>query len=248
MASQRLPGKPLHLIAGRPLIAWVWDRVATLDALHDCVIATDTELVAEACRQLGAPVVMTEPTHTSGTDRVAEVAQREEYQDYGIVVNVQGDEPFVTGEQVAEAIEQVRQGCDVGTIATPVRSLEAWTDPGVVKVARRSDGAALYFSRAPIPWKRDGAPTAAELSSETYLRHVGVYAFTRAALQRWTSLPAGELEEIERLEQLRPLAAGLRIGVGIVAHAEGGIDTPEDATRVEARLQSRGVRQNSTGR
>jgi 3-deoxy-manno-octulosonate cytidylyltransferase (CMP-KDO synthetase) len=126
--------------------------------------------------------------------------------------------------------------------------MEAWTDPGVVKVARRSDGAALYFSRAPIPWKRAGAPDADELASEMYLRHVGIYAFTRDALRRWTLLPACELEDIERLEQLRPLAAGLRIGVGIVPQAEGGIDTPEDVRRVEARLLSQGVRQNSTGR
>ena len=230
------------------MIAWVWDRVAALDALHACVIATDTEQIAETCRQLGAPVVMTAATHASGTDRVAEVAERDEYQGYGIVVNVQGDEPFVTSEQVTGAIDQVRQGCDIGTIATPVRSMEAWTDPGVVKVARRSDGAALYFSRAPIPWKRAGAPTENELASEAYLRHVGIYAFTREALRRWTLLPTGQLEEIERLEQLRPLAAGMRIGVAIVPHAEGGIDTPQDALRVEARLQLRRVRQNSTGR
>jgi 3-deoxy-manno-octulosonate cytidylyltransferase (CMP-KDO synthetase) len=246
LASQRLPGKPLHLIAGRPLIAWVWESVAKLDALNACVIATDSEPVAETCRQLGAPVVMTALTHTSGTDRVAEVAEREEFQDYGIVVNIQGDEPFVTSEQVGTAIDQVRQGCDIGTIATPVRSMEAWTDPGVVKVARRSDGAALYFSRAPIPWKRDGTPDARELASEAYLRHVGVYAFTRQALRSWTALPTGELEDIERLEQLRPLAAGLRIGVGIVRQAEGGIDTPEDVRRVEARLQTLGYGKTQT--
>jgi len=248
LASKRLPGKPLHPIAGRPLIAWVWERVATLDALDACVVATDSEAIAETCRILDAPVVLTSPAHVSGTDRVAEVAGGEEFANYEIVVNVQGDEPFVTNEQVGAAVQQVRQGCDVGTVATPVRSLEAWTDPAVVKVARRSDGAALYFSRAPIPWKRDGEPDERELASDAFLRHVGVYAFTRRALARWASLPAGELEEIEKLEQLRPLAAGFRIGLGIVSHAENGIDTIEDARRAEARLRARSQRIISTGR
>ncbi len=239
MASQRLPGKPLHPIAGRPLIAWVWERVAELDALDACVVATDAEPIAALCRTLGAPVVMTRSSHPTGTDRVAEVARRDEYREYGIIVNIQGDEPFVTAEQVESAVAQVRGGSDIGTVATPMQSLEAWKDPSVVKVARRPDGAALYFSRAPIPWKRDGEPDTTDLRSGAYLRHVGIYAFTQDALARWTALPPGALEEIERLEQLRPLAAGLRIGVGIVPFAEGGIDTLDDVRRAESRLATR---------
>lgn len=238
LASQRLPGKPLHPIAGRPLIAWVWDRVSSMDVVDACVVATDADAVAEACASFGASAEMTAAHHASGTDRVAEVAARETWADYGIVVNVQGDEPFVTAEQVEAAVAEVRRGRHIGTAATPVRTLAAWRDPAVVKVARRSDGAALYFSRAPIPWKRDGEPSEAELSTDTYLRHVGVYAFTQPALRRWTTLPAAELEEVERLEQLRALAAGLSIGVGLVERAEGGIDTPADVERAEARLRA----------
>lgn len=249
LASERLPGKPLHPIAGRPLIAWVWERVAALDALDACVIATDAEAVADTCRSLGAPVVLTAPTHASGTDRVAEAAARPEFLGYDIIVNIQGDEPFVTEGQVAAAIGEVRRGYDVGTVAAPVGTLAAWRDPSVVKVARRPDGAALYFSRAPIPWKRDGEPDGTELASARYLRHVGIYAFTRGALERWTRLPEGELEQLERLEQLRALAAGMRIGVGVVEAAEGGIDTPEDARRAEARLRQheRGPFQEGAG-
>lgn len=240
LASQRLPRKPLHSIAGRPLIAWVWDRVSGMRVLDACVVATDADEVEEACAAIGARVVRTATTHASGTDRAAEVVARAEYSDYGIVVNAQGDEPFVTEEQVGAAIEEVRKGSDVGTVATPVGSGEAWTDPAVVKVTRRSDGAALYFSRAPIPFKRDGSPSAQELCTAAYLRHVGLYAYRRETLLRWAGLPMSELEEIERLEQLRPLAAGLRIGVAVVAESAGGIDTLEDARRAEVLLRAAG--------
>lgn len=241
LASQRLPRKPLYPIAGRPLIAWVWDRVRGLDGLDTCVIATDAVEVAEACRRMGAPVAMTAAGHASGTDRVAEVAGMPEYGGYDIIVNIQGDEPFVTSAAVAAAIDEVRRGADIGTLATPVRTLAAWKDPSVVKVTRRLDGAALYFSRAPIPWKRDGEPTSNELASSRYLRHVGVYAFARQALERWTHLTVTALEETERLEQLRALEAGLRIGVGLVERAEGGIDTVEDVRRAERRLRAEGA-------
>jgi len=142
----------------------------------------------------------------------------------------------VREEQVAGAVAQVRAGWDAGTIATSVRTLEAWQDPAVVKVARRSDGAALYFSRAPIPFRREGVPTSEALASTLYLRHVGVYAYGRSALDRWVALPPSPLEEVERLEQLRPLAAGMTIGVGLVGAAETGVDTPADLERAERRL------------
>lgn len=239
LASQRLPRKPLLSIAGRPLIAWVWENVAALDVLDSCVVATDAEEVADICRSIGAPVVMTSTAHAAGTDRVAEVARRGEFQNHDIIVNIQGDEPFMTAEIVSAAVLEVRRGRDVGTVATPVRTLDAWRDPAVVKVTRRSDGAALYFSRAPIPWKRAGEPTPAELGTANYLRHVGIYAFRRDVLPRWTELRPAALEEIESLEQLRALAAGMQIGVGLVEQAEGGIDTPEDVQRAERRLRER---------
>jgi len=130
----------------------------------------------------------------------------------------------------------VRSGFAVGTVATPLRSEAEWRSPDVVKVVRRDDGSALYFTRAPVPHRRDGAPTEGDLNSEFYLRHIGVYAYTADSLSRWVALPPHPLEELERLEQLRPLAAGLSMGVAVVAAATGGVDTAGDLARAEARL------------
>ena len=230
--SQRLPDKPLHRIAGRPLIEWVWRRVADFRLFDALVIATESERVAEAARAFGATVELTRADHPSGTDRVAEVARRPGYAEYGVVVNVQGDEPFVRRDHLQAAIALVREGgWEAGTVATPIRTAEEWRAPSVVKVVRADDGGALYFSRAPVPFARDAEPGPAELASGPYLRHVGVYAYRRDALLRWVALPEGGLERIERLEQLRPLAAGIRIGVAVGPPAEGGVDTPEDAER-----------------
>jgi 3-deoxy-manno-octulosonate cytidylyltransferase (CMP-KDO synthetase) len=239
IGSERLPRKPLHLIAGRPLLQWVWERARAIPTLDRVVIATDSPEIAAAAGEFGADVRLTSTHHPSGTDRAAEVAALPEFRDFGVLVNVQGDEPFVTDEQVAQAVALVRAGWDVGTVATPLRSLAAWRDPGVVKVVRADDGAALYFSRAPIPAARGRTPTAAELAAEPFLRHVGLYAFARKSLGRWVALPPATLEQLERLEQLRPLTSGLRIGVAVTAHAEGGIDTLEDALRAERRLTGR---------
>lgn len=236
LGSERLPRKPLYPLAGRPLIEWVWRRLAGFRTLDAVVVATDSEEVAEACQAFGAAVELTSASHTSGTDRVAEVAARPAYGGYRVVVNVQGDEPFVEESHIAAAAALAAGGWDVGTVATPVRDLEAWRDPAVVKVVVRDDGGALYFSRAPIPHPRDGAADAA-LASGRYLRHVGVYAYGPAALARWVALPASWLERTERLEQLRPLAAGLRIGVTVVKDAAGGVDTPADAHRAESLLR-----------
>lgn len=281
LGSERLPRKPLYSIAGRPLIEWVWARVSTFTAVDAWVIATDAEAIADVCGRIGAPVVMTSPAHGSGTERVAEVAERDEYRGFDWIVNVQGDEPFIDEAHVRGALDQVRAGWDIGTVATPVGSLEALRDPAVVKVVRRDDGSALYFSRAPIPFRRDGDPSVEELGRRSgvagsgwertraatamgrdergansepgtagagplYLRHLGIYAYTAASLRRWVSLPPHDLERTERLEQLRPLAAGMTIGVGDVAEAENGVDTPEDARRAELRLH--GVAQATLGR
>jgi 3-deoxy-manno-octulosonate cytidylyltransferase (CMP-KDO synthetase) len=237
LGSERLPRKPLQLIAGRPLIEWVWRRVRGFRVLDDLVIATDSEEVVAACHAFGGGAILTSDRHESGTERVAEVATRSQFRGVDILVNIQGDEPFVTEEQVSGCIAQVRAGWDVGTVATPVRTLEAWRDPSVVKVVRNAGGGALYFSRAAIPHARGRDPSDAELASDLWLRHIGVYAYTRDALARWVALPASELERVERLEQLRPLAAGLGFGVAVVPTAEGGIDTPADVTRAEDRLR-----------
>ena len=237
LASTRLPQKPLYPILGRPLIEWVWRRVERLSSLDHVVVATDSEEVAEVCRALGAPVEMTSATHPSGTDRVAEVAAREEYRGFSIVANIQGDEPLLEERQIAAAIALVRdEGWDVGTCATPLVRDEARKDPSVVKVARAANGRALYFSRAQIPYKRDDLPSREELEREPFLRHIGIYAYTPAALAAWVALAPSPLERIEKLEQLRPLEAGMRIGVAVVGSADAGVDTPADVARLEEHL------------
>ena len=238
LSSQRLPHKPLHSIAGRPLIEWVWRRVVHFGLFDAVVVATDSARVAEAARAFGATVEMTREDHPSGTDRVAEVARRAEYAGFGTIVNVQGDEPFVRRDHLQAAISLVRDGgWDAGTVATPISSADEWREPSVVKVVRADDGGALYFSRAPVPFSRDAEPGAEDFASGLYLRHVGIYSYRRDALLRWVALPEGALERAERLEQLRPLAAGIRIAVAVGAPAEGGVDTPADALRAEGILR-----------
>ncbi len=237
LASTRLPNKPLYPILGRPLIEWVWRRVSRLASLDYAVVATDSEEVAEVCRALGAPVEMTSPDHPSGTDRVAEVAAREGYREFGVIANIQGDEPLLEDSHLAAAVGLVRDhGWDVGTCAAPLLDEDARKDPSVVKVARARDGRALYFSRAQIPYQRDGKPTRADLEREPFLRHIGIYAYAREALAAWVALAPSPLETLERLEQLRPLEAGLRIGVAVVHAADPGVDTPADVVRLEERL------------
>jgi len=237
LSSTRLPNKPLYPILGRPLIEWVWRRIAGMTVLDHAVVATDSEEVAAVCRALGAPVEMTSPDHASGTDRVAEVADRPEYRHYEYIANVQGDEPLLNESHLRSAIDLVRDGgWQVGTCATPLMTDLARTDASVVKVARAASGRALYFSRAPIPYKRDEKPTGEELEHEPFLRHIGIYAYTRDALRDWVALAPSQLERLELLEPLRPLEAGLRIGVAIVGAADHGVDTPADAVRMEQAL------------
>jgi len=238
LASTRLPRKPLYPLLGRPLIEWVWTRVARMSVLDHAVVATDSQEVADVCAALGAPVELTSPEHPSGTDRVAEVARRPEYSSFDFIANVQGDEPLLNEAHLRSAIDLVREGgWDVGTCATPLLREDARKDPSVVKVARAAGGRALYFSRAPIPYKRDEKPGSEELEREPFLRHIGIYAYTRAALEDWVALSPTPLERLELLEQLRPLESGLRIGVAVVGAADPGVDTPADALRMERKLK-----------
>lgn len=231
LSSVRLPRKPLHPIAGRPLVEWVWRRAVDSRVFDAVVIATDSAEVESAARGFGASAVLTRGDHPSGTDRVAEVVRRAEWRGYPVIVNVQGDEPFVRRDHLQAAVALVRHGgWDVGTVATPIGSLAEWREAAVVKVVRGGDGRALFFTRAPVPHPRDAEP---DFDTGAYLRHVGIYAYTRDALLRWVALPESALERIEKLEQLRPLAAGLRIGVAVGEPAEGGVDTPADAARAE---------------
>jgi len=214
-----------------------------MGALDRVVVATDAPEVAQACQGTGIPVLLTSPDHPSGTDRIAEVVRAEEFADYGIIVNLQGDEPLLDEGHVRAAVGEVRKGWDVGTCATPVGSLEDLRNPSVVKVVRRRDGTALYFSRAAIPHRRDGEPDPPALAAGPFLRHLGLYAYRREALQRWVALPPSPLEELERLEQLRALEAGMSIGVAVVGAAERGVDTLEDVTLVETRMRELGLGQ-----
>jgi 3-deoxy-manno-octulosonate cytidylyltransferase (CMP-KDO synthetase) len=208
-----------------------------MGVFQEVVVATDADEVAELCGRMGAPVVRTDPDHPSGTDRVAEVARLDRFAGYDIVANVQGDEPLVRAGHLADAVSLVRDGgWDVGTCAAPLQTHEARRDPAVVKVARAQDGRALYFSRAAIPYRRDAKPSAEELTREPFLRHIGVYVYRRGALLDWVARPPSPLEELERLEQLRALEAGMAVGVAIVEGAAPGVDTPADVIRMEELL------------
>lgn len=238
IGSSRLPRKPLQPLLGRPLVVWVWRRVREMPFLDRVVVATDSAEVARACGREGAEVRLTSPHHASGTDRVHEVADRLDAR-FGVIVNVQGDEPLVSADTVEAAISMVRAGFDVGTCAAPIGKGREFRDPAVVKVVRNAGGSALYFSRAPIPHSRDGDAGEGRGAGHP-LRHVGVYAYTPRALSRWVGRGPSPLEELEKLEQLRALEMGMRIGVAVVPEAAGGVDTPEDLERMERLLRSMG--------
>lgn len=229
-AATRLPDKPLRLLAGVAIVVRVLERVRALHVADCVVVATDDEEIARRVREAGGEAVMTAAGHPSGTDRIAEVARQPRFRPYDAIVNVQGDEPFVSAAAVRGALAQVAErGFPLGTAAAPAPR-EILASPDVVKVVAADDGAAMYFSRAPIPWLRDPRDDA-DLTGRV-LQHVGVYAYTPDALARWVALPTHPLERIERLEQLRPLAAGMRMGVAVVdGPLRGGIDTAADLER-----------------
>ncbi len=230
LGSTRLPNKPLQLLAGEPLITRVIQRVMEHDLTDDLVVATDSRQVAEVVAAAGVRAVLTDPSHLSGTDRVAEVAARPEFASAEIVVNVQGDEPFLPREALAGAIGRVEEGDDVGTAAAPLDPALV-ADPARVKVVTDWRGRALYFSRAVIPHRREPTDDVGEL----YWQHLGIYACTRAALARWVAAEPSLAELAERLEQLRALHCGLTIGVARLEEpALPGVDTPDDLRRAEA--------------
>ena len=233
LGATRLPRKPLRLLGGAPLVVRVWERVRDLRVADRVVVATDSAEVADAVRAAGGDVAMTRDDHPSGTDRVAEVAARAEFGGASVVLNVQGDEPFVGAAALRGAMAMVAGGAfPLGTAAVPA-TVDVLDRPDVVKVVTADDGRALYFSRAPIPFGRDGRDAAAPLA----LQHLGVYAYAPRALARWVALPEHPLERCERLEQLRPLAAGIAMGVSIVRDepVARGIDTEADLEDANAR-------------
>jgi len=239
-ASARLPGKALLSIGGKPMVQWVYER-AKASAATQVLIATDDLLIVSAAHSFGAETVMTAASHTSGTDRIAEVARSRHWAADDIVVNVQGDEPMMPPaliNQVASILEN-HPDADIATLASPIHSLREFLDPNAVKVVTDAAGRALYFSRAPIPWNRDGA--AEGLASQRVFagarRHVGIYAYRVRALVRIASLAPSPLETSEKLEQLRALENGLQIRVADTKERPGpDVNTAEDFERVGALL------------
>ncbi len=240
LGATRLPRKPLRLLGGAPLVVRVLERVQSLALADEVVVATEADEVAEVVRKAGGRALITSDQHPSGTDRVAEVARHPDFRGHDIVVNVQGDEPFMRGDAMAGAIAMVRDhGFDLGTAAGK-RGPEIMGDPNCVKVVRSDDGRALYFSRAPIPFLRDAAD--APQRDALVLQHMGIYAARRDALAKWVSLPPHPLELVEKLEQLRALAAGLAMGVAIVdAPSWGEVNTEDDLLRANAHWTATGT-------
>ena len=230
--STRLPGKPLVKLAGQPMIQRVYERAKLAATPGRVIVATDDERIVRAVEDFGGEARMTRPDHRTGTERVAEVAAHTAGE---VFVNVQGDEPLLDPLALDTAVNALFEDppATVATVATPVKTPGDIMDPNVVKTVLDFDGNALYFSRAPIPWVRD---TTARIVVR-HLKHLGLYVFQRDALLEYPTLPQGELERIEQLEQLRWIENGWKIRVTEVEHDAVSVDVPEDVVRVEKLLQ-----------
>jgi 3-deoxy-manno-octulosonate cytidylyltransferase (CMP-KDO synthetase) len=228
-------------MGGKPMIQWVYERACASQA-HEVLIATDDLLIVSAAHSFGAQTVMTAVTHESGTDRIAEVARLQGWADSDLVVNVQGDEPVIPPaliDQVASLL-QSNPSAQIATLATPITSLSEFMDPNAVKVVTDGEGRALYFSRAPIPWERDGASSGivSQTSYARARRHVGIYGYRVSGLLRLASLERTVLEQQEKLEQLRALENGLEIRVADSVEQPGpDVNTAADLERVTALLR-----------
>lgn len=229
-ASTRFPGKPLHPIAGKPLIQHVVERCQKAWTLSEIIVATDDERIREAAQKF-CRVEMTAVEHASGSDRIAEVATRCPCDG---VVNIQGDEPLIDPEVVNQVAAALADN-EMSTAATPVRDAAQYSNPNVVKVVVNAAGRALYFSRRTIPYLRDAASrsVAEQLAAFPFLKHLGIYGYQRATLLRLVKYPVSPLERAEKLEQLRALENGIQIAVVNVNYDSVGVDTPEDAAHVE---------------
>ncbi|MDH5345947.1 MAG: 3-deoxy-manno-octulosonate cytidylyltransferase [Gammaproteobacteria bacterium] len=238
-ASERLPGKPLRTIAGKPMLQHVYERGSESSA-DEIIVATDDNRILKAVRAFGGNCRMTSAEHRSGTDRLAEVAQQLGWPAETIVVNLQGDEPLMPPlliDQCAGLLADTR--ADVATLASPLASREDFENPNVVKAVVDNEGFALYFSRAAIPFAR--SPDAAGAAQRSALHHHGIYAYRNAVLQDIVSAPVSPLEAVEQLEQLRALGLGMKIKVGIPAIRPGpGVDTEADLAAAERLLSERG--------
>jgi 3-deoxy-manno-octulosonate cytidylyltransferase (CMP-KDO synthetase) len=230
--ATRLPGKPLVPLAGQPMIQRVYERAKLATRAARVIVATDDDRILKAVESFGGDARMTRRDHRTGTERVAEVAAHEKGD---VFVNVQGDEPLLDPAAVDSAIDALLEepAASIATVATPIKSPADIMDPNVVKTVLDFDNNGLYFSRAPIPWVRDSASK----MQVRHLKHLGLYVFQRDALLEYPTLPQGELERIEQLEQLRWLENGWKIRVAEVEHDAVSVDVPEDVARVEKLLQ-----------
>lgn len=240
-AATRLPGKPLRLLGGEPLVLHVARRALAAGA-REAWVAADDPRISDALAGSGVRIAMTSSQHASGSDRLAECARIAGWSDDTIVVNLQGDEPFAPSAGIRAAALALREsGAEMSTLATGIDDAEQLFDPNIVKVVRAANGDALYFSRAPIPWHRDAfAQDRSRLPDASgCLRHIGLYAYRAGFLKRFAALPPGRLERIESLEQLRALEAGFRIRVELTpAEFPPGVDTEDDLARAERHLRT----------
>ncbi|MBD3897433.1 3-deoxy-manno-octulosonate cytidylyltransferase [Halomonas sp. ML-15] len=234
-ASSRLPGKPLLDLAGEPMVVRVW-RQALASAATRVVVATDDQRIAEAITTVGGEALMTRDDHPSGTDRLAEVAEQLGLDEADIVVNVQGDEPLLPASLIDQVAARLADDdeASIATLAEPIGDVETLFNPNVVKVVRDFRGCALYFSRAPVPWDRAAFATRPGLlHSDSWLRHIGLYAYRVGFLNAYRQWAPAPLEQLEQLEQLRALQHGHRIQVALACdHHPAGVDTVEDLARV----------------
>ncbi|MBI3893961.1 MAG: 3-deoxy-manno-octulosonate cytidylyltransferase [Candidatus Wallbacteria bacterium] len=233
LASTRLPRKPLASIAGHPMIEWVYRAAAAASAISRVVVATDSEEVAQTVQGFGGEAMLTRPDHPSGTDRMAEVAAR--LPDYPVLVNVQGDEPLLRPEPLDALVAGflAQAAAPAGTLVRRAVHREEIDSPQTAKVARAQDGAAIYFSRAPVPFLRSGG------EAPTYFIHIGVYIHRREFLLAFAGMPRGPLEKSEMLEQLRVLENGHRMMTVETGAVFCGVDTAEDLERVRAVVAAR---------
>jgi len=231
-ASTRLPGKPLVNLAGKPMVQRVYERAKLAQTVHRVLVATDDQRIVDAVLAFGGEARMTRSDHRTGTERIAEVAAHEPGD---VFVNVQGDEPLIDPVAIDTAVAALLEDppAQIATVATPIRHAGDIMDPNVVKAVLDFDSNALYFSRAPVPWVRDTL----QKVHVKYWKHLGLYVFQRDALLEYPTLPQGELEKIEQLEQLRWLENGWKIRVAEVEHDAVSVDVPEDVARVEKLLQ-----------
>ena len=231
-ASTRLPGKPLRLIAGKPMIQHVYER-AKQSNFETIIIATDDECIQSCCLDFGATVCMTSKDHETGSDRLAEVVKLYDWSDDTIVVNLQGDEPLTPIENLYQVASNLAHNSDaaIATLATPLQNAKEYDDLNVVKVVMDKKGMALYFSRASIPFQRDIASIDC---TDFALRHIGIYAYRASYLKAFAKMDVCPLEDLEKLEQLRAMWYGSRIHVEVAKEVPGhGVDTEEDLIAVE---------------